>query len=151
MRFLNLKLRASQKKDFFFNLLTGEDISEEDYSRVKKFWQTFKIKDLGCYQSTYNRIDTCQLADVFENYRTLTMEQYKLDPLHFFSGPGLSWEAGLLMTGVELDLITDIDMQLMIESGIRGGTSMVSKSEKLKSSEALQNQEKATTHEVAII
>ena len=61
------------------------------------------------------------LADVFENFRKACIKTYELDPAHFISLPGLAWQACLKKTGVELVLLTDYDMLLMIEEGIRGG------------------------------
>ena len=61
------------------------------------------------------------LADVFENFRDKCIEIYELDPAHFLSAPGLAWQACLKKTKVELELLTDIDMLLMVEKGIRGG------------------------------
>ena len=65
------------------------------------------------------------LADVFENFRKLCLEYYKLDPCHYFSSPGLAWDAMLKMTKIKLDLISDIDMHLFIEKGLRGGISYI--------------------------
>ena len=65
------------------------------------------------------------LADVFENFRNTCLSYYKLDPCHYFSSPGLAWDAMLKMSGVYLDLITDIDQQLFIEKGMRGGISYI--------------------------
>ena len=62
------------------------------------------------------------LADVFENFRNKCIEKYRLDPAHFLSAPGLAWQACLKKKKVELELLTDIDMLLMIEKGTRGGT-----------------------------
>ena len=64
---------------------------------------------------------------MFENFRKVCQEKYGLDPAHYYSAPGLSWDALLKKTGVELELLTDMDMHLMIERGMRGGISMVSK------------------------
>ena len=61
------------------------------------------------------------LADVFENIRSMCIEIYGLDPVYFVSAPGLAWQACLKKTGVKLELLTDYDMILMIEKGIRGG------------------------------
>ena len=73
------------------------------------------------------KTDVALLADVFENIRNLCQEQYGLDPAHYYTSPGLSWEALLKKTGVELELFTDLEMHLFVERGIRGGISMVSK------------------------
>ena len=61
------------------------------------------------------------LADVFENFRKACIRTYELDPAHFISLPGLAWQACLKKTGVVLALLTDYDILLMIEEGIRGG------------------------------
>ena len=79
------------------------------------------IKNLGEYHDLYVRSDTLLFADVFENFRNPCMKNYELDPAHFVSLPGLAWQACLKKTNVELELITDYDMLLMIEDGIRGG------------------------------
>ena len=68
----------------------------------------------------YVQSDTLLLADVFENFRNMCIKVYELDTAHFLSAPGLAWQACLKKTEVELKLITDVDMVLMIEKGIRG-------------------------------
>ena len=67
------------------------------------------------------------LADVFEKFIDTCLKFYKLDPCHYFSFPGLSWDAMLKMTGVELEKILDIDRYLFIEKGLRGGISYIAK------------------------
>ena len=67
------------------------------------------------------------LADVFQTFRKTCLGSYKLDPLHYYTAPGLSWDALLKYTKSDLELLTDIDMHLFIEKGMRGGISMVSK------------------------
>ena len=113
-------------KEAFYSRLTGEGISDEDYERAKKVWEFFDMKTLKDYHDLYNVTDVLLLADVFENFRNICMENYKLDPAHYFTAPGLAWDACLKITGVELELVSDIDMLLMIEKGIRGGVSMIS-------------------------
>ena len=66
------------------------------------------------------------MADVFENFRDICIKNYKLDPTHYYTAPGLAWDAALKITEVELELLSDIDMLLMVEKGIRGGVSMIS-------------------------
>ena len=106
--------------------LTGEDISDEDFEFYKEICNKFNIKTLGEYHDLYLKSDVLLLSDVFENFRETCFQYYKLDPAHYYSAPGLSWNACLKMTGIELELISDVDMYLMIEKGLRGGMSVIS-------------------------
>lgn len=112
--------------DKFYSSLTDESISQEDYEHAQNVWQTFGCQNLGDYHDLYLRTDVLLLADVFENFRTTCLNQYELDPAHYYTSPGLSWDALLKKTGVQLELLTDYDMHLFIEKGLRGGISMVS-------------------------
>ena len=123
-RFAETQLPEKKK---FYSSLIGRGITEEEYSRAKQVWAEFGCRNLGDYHDLYVKTDTLQLADVFENFRKVCQEKYGLDPAHYYSAPGLSWDALLKKTEVELDLLTDMDMHLMIERGMRGGISMVSK------------------------
>ena len=76
---------------------------------------------IGDYHDLYVQSDTLLLADVYEDFRNICFEKYQLDPTYFVSAPGLAWQACLKKTEVKLELITDYDMILMIEKGIRGG------------------------------
>ena len=108
-------------KEAFYSELNLENITDKDYEHVKKVWEAFEIKNLGEYHDLYVQCDTLLLADVFENFRDKCIEIYELDPAHFLSAPGLAWQACLKKTKVELELLTDIDMLLMVEKGTRGG------------------------------
>ena len=112
------------KKEDFYSKLNDEHITEDEYAHAKTVWETFKCKTLG---DLYVKTDVALLADVFENFRKLCLQQYGLDPAHYFTSPGLSWDALLKKTGVELELFTDLEMHMFVERGIRGGISMVSK------------------------
>ena len=108
-------------KELFYSNLTLENISEVDYMHTNNVFKTFKLNNLGDYHDLYVRSDTLLLAHVFENFRKACIKNYDLDPAHFVSLPGLAWQACLKKTNVELELLTDYDMLLMIEEGIRGG------------------------------
>ena len=84
------------------------------------------MESLEDYHDLYNQTDVLLLADVFENFRNICCKNYKLDPVHYFTAPGLAWDAALKVTEVELELLSDMDMLLMVEKGIRGGVSMIS-------------------------
>ena len=84
------------------------------------------MKNLEDYHDLYNQTDVLLLADVFENFRNICCDHYKLDPAHYFTAPGLAWDAALKVTEVKLELLSDMDMLLMVEKGIRGGVSMIS-------------------------
>ena len=74
--------------------------------------------DIGDYHDLYVERDTLLLADVFENFRNMRLQIYGLDSVYSLSAPGLTWQACLKKTEVELELLTDYDMILMIEKGL---------------------------------
>ena len=115
------------EKEKFYSSLSGKGITDEEYAHANQVWETFGCRNLGDYHDLYVATDSVLLAEVFENFRKVCQEKYGLDPAHYYSAPGLSWDALLEKTEVELDLLTDMDMHLMIERGMRGGISMVSK------------------------
>ena len=113
--------KSIPSKESLYSSLTLENITEVDYIHAKNVLKTFKLNNLGDYHDLYVRSDTLLLADVFENFRNACLSNYEVDPAHFESLPGLAWQACLKKTNVELELLTDYDMLLMIEEGIRGG------------------------------
>ena len=98
------------EKEDFYNHLNLEDITDADYTHVKRFCKDFEIKYLGEYHNLYVQSDTLLLADVFENFRNMCLKVYEVDPAKFLSAPGLAWQAALKTTKVKLDLFTDIDV-----------------------------------------
>ena len=112
-------------KEEFYSILNNEHITNEDYSHAQKVWNTFKLQTMGEYHNLYLESDILLLADVFENFRKTCLQYYKLDPCHYFTSPGLSWDAMLKMTDIQLELMTDIDMFQFIEKGMRGGISYI--------------------------
>ena len=110
-----------EKENFYSHLNMEDIITDADYAHAKNFCKDFEIKNLGEYHAMYIQGDTSLLADVFENFRNMCLEIYELDPAKFLSAPGLAWQAAFKKTKVKLDVLTDIDMLLMVEKGIRGG------------------------------
>ena len=108
-------------KESFYSNLNMEDIDDIDYRHGNNVFNKFKLNNLGDYHDLYVQSDTLLLADVFEKFRDMCLKEYELDPAHFLSLPGLAWQACLKKTNVELELLTDYDMLLMVEEGIRGG------------------------------
>ena len=121
-----LKETALPPKEAFYSRLNDGGISDEDYTHAQNVWKTFKMKYFKDYHELYNKVDVLLLADVFENFRNICLTNYELDPAHYYTAPGLAWDAALKVTGVSLELLSDNDMLLMVEEGIRGGVSMIS-------------------------
>ena len=113
-------------KEDFYSKLNDCGVSEEEYEHAKIIWEKFDVKNLGEYHDLYLKTDVLLLADVFEEFRNICMENYSLDPAWYYTSPGLSWDALLKHSKVKLELLTDPDMLLMFEKGIRGGISMIS-------------------------
>ena len=128
---INCLIDQTPKKD--------QDISEKDYGKVIKVWNSFEIKHLGEYHALYLKTDVLLLCDVFEKFVKTCLDYYRLDPCHYFSSPGLSWDAMLKMTGVRLHLISDVNMHLFIEKGMRGGISYIAKRHGKANNEYMEN------------
>ena len=107
-------------KESFYSNLNMENIEDIDYRHGNNAFNKFKLYNLGEYHDLYVQSDTLLLADVFENFGDMCFKEYKLDPAHFLSLPGLAWHACLKKTNIELELLTDYDMLLMVEEGLRG-------------------------------
>ncbi|GFS84345.1 uncharacterized protein TNCV_4605601 [Trichonephila clavipes] len=107
----------------FYNKLNEEAISVEDYNHACEVFNEFHLNNLGEYCDLYVKTDVLLLTDLFENFRKICMQTYKLDPCLYFTTPALSWDAMLLHTKVAIELFTDYDMLLFIEKGVRGGIS----------------------------
>ena len=113
-------------QEAFYSKLTGKGISNKNYSHVLNVWNTFNMKSMKDYHKLYNETDALLLTDVFENFRDLCLKIYGLDPVHYYTAPGLAWDACLKITNINLELLSDSDMLLIFEKGIRGGISMIS-------------------------
>ena len=113
-------------KDAFHSVLNDSGISEEDYIHAQNVWETFKMKTMRDYHDLYLKSDVLLLSDVFENFRDVCLDNYRLDPMFYYTAPGLAWDACLKIAKVRLELLTDYDILMMVEKGIRGGVSMIS-------------------------
>ena len=108
-------------KEAFYSKLNMTGISDKDYEHAQQVWNSMIEKTLGSYHDVYLNTDVLLLADIFENFRDTCLKHYNLDPAHFYTAPGLAWVAALKFTKIKLELLTDYDMLLMFEKGIRGG------------------------------
>ena len=113
-------------RESFYSSLTGDTVSESDYAHADNVWQRFFIQTLGEYSDLYLKTDVLLLADIFENFRNSCVASYGLDPAYYYTLPGFTWDAMLKHTRINFELLTDVDMVLFIERGIRGGLSQCS-------------------------
>ena len=113
-------------KEAFHSKLNETDITDADYASAQQAWRIFNCQTFKDYHDHYMTSDVLLLADVFENFRDISLTNFGLDPAHYYTLPGLAWDSALKQTGVKLSLMSDIDMHLFIENNIRGGISMIS-------------------------
>ena len=113
-------------REAFYSKLSGRGIKEKDYKHAWNVWNTFKMKTFKEYHELYNVTDVLLLADVFENFGDICLKNYGLDPVYYFTAPGLAWDACLKKTDIDLELLSNYNMLLMFEKGIRGGISIIS-------------------------
>ena len=109
------------EKEDFYSHLNMEDYTDADYTHPKRVCKDFETKNLGEYHDLYVQSNTLLLIDVSENFRNMCLKIYELNPVKFLSAPGLAWQAALKKTKIKLYFLTDIDILLMVEKGIRGG------------------------------
>ncbi|GET51959.1 hypothetical protein RIR_jg3733.t4 [Rhizophagus irregularis DAOM 181602=DAOM 197198] len=114
-------------KGAFYSKLNETHISNKEYEYAQYVWEKAGCKTMQDYHDIYLKTDVLLLADIFQNFREMALKKYGLDPLWYYSTPGFAWDALFFITGQRLDLITDQDMYMMVEQGLRGGISMVSK------------------------
>ena len=126
-------------KSRFFSSLKDSGINEEQYDRTVNVWKVLKIKIFGEYHDMYLKTDVLLLTDLFEKFIKTCVDYYGFDPGHYFSAPGLSFDAMLKMTGVKLQTISDINFHLFIEKGMRGVISNICKRYVLANNKYLKN------------
>ena len=94
-------------------------ISSNNYQHAQRVWKEVRTLNLGEYHDLYLKTVVVLLANMYEVFRDTCLQHYKLDPAHFYMSPGSAWKACLKCTGIRLELLTDPDMLLMFERGIR--------------------------------
>ena len=117
--------RLRPKEAFYSSFNDGKRGKGDGH--VSDVWNTFNFKTFRDFHNHYLKKDVLLLADVFEKFISTSLKYYNLDPCHYLSFPGLSWDAMLKMTKVELEKISNADMHLFIEKGMRGGISYINK------------------------
>ncbi len=126
--FSKLSAKSLPPKEAFYSRLNDNQISDKDYAHAQNIWKAFGCKTMKDYHDLYLKTDVLLLADVMTEFRKTCKKTYGLDPLHYYTSPGLAWDAMLKYTKIELDLISDPNMYQMIErEGIRGGISSIMK------------------------
>jgi single-stranded DNA-specific DHH superfamily exonuclease len=109
----------------FNNELKKEIFARDKMNHVEKVYKSLNCESFKDYHLTYLKTDVILLADVFEKFRKVCLNYYNLDPANYLSSPALAWDAALLKTNINLELIHDLDILNMIERGKRGGLCFV--------------------------
>ena len=112
---------------FFRNDLDDKEIASDDYQHALQVWRVAKCQTFKDYLHLYLLCDVLHLSDVFESFRDKCVDDFQLDPAHYFSGPHFTYDAFLRCSGVRLELLTDVNQYFFLQKGIRGGLSMVAK------------------------
>ena len=106
---------ALPPKEAFYSKLNMSGVSNQEYDHVCKVWRDFGVRNLREYHNLYLKTDVILSANVFEAFRKVCLDNYGLDPAHFYTAPGLAWKACLKKTTIRLELLLDPDMLLMFE------------------------------------
>ena len=114
------------KQELFYSRLYNSNCTDEDYKQALTVWDTFNCKKFIDYHNLYLASDVLLLSDVWRAFSNTCYEHYKLDTAYYYTAPGLSFDAMLKYTNIELELFTDIEMYEFCERGIRGGLSQIS-------------------------
>ena len=139
-----------EKKYFYSSLRNGKrdnsdvHISDEQYLHLQNVWKEFKFNRFEDFHDRYLKKDVLLLAGSYEEFISTCLKYYGLDPCHYFSGPGFSWDAMLKMTKIELEKISDPDKYMFFEQGMRCGVSYINKRYSNAYNEYFQDHDKKT-------
>ena len=120
------EMRNFPAREDFFNILTQRGISEEDYEHGLKVFSIFKCSNMKDYMLLYNELDTGLLLETITQFRLSVMSKFGLDMAHYISLPQYAFQCMLRYTRVDIGLVSDVDMFLFLQQGIRGGVSYCS-------------------------
>ena len=115
-------------KEQFYSTLNDQHVTNGEYEHARKVWKTFHVKTIGEYHDLYLKSDVLLPADMFESLRKTCLQYYKLDPCHYFTNQGISWDAMLKRTNIKLELMTNVDMFQFIEKRYEGNSQLYRKS-----------------------
>ena len=124
--------KITTKESFYSSVGDGKrgkgdgHISNEKYLHLQNIWNIFNFNTFRHFHNHYLKTDVL-LSDVFEKFISTSLKYYNLDPYHYSSAPGLSWDTMLKMTKIELEKISNPDIHLFIEKGKREGISYINK------------------------
>jgi hypothetical protein len=135
------KLNDSKLPDIkqFYSFLNNKSCSKKDYERALNVWKVFDCKTMLDYHNLYLITDVLLLADIWENFRRVCFKIYGLDCEYYYTAPGLSFDAMLKHTKIELELLVDLDKFEFFERGIRGGLSQISKRHAIANNKYMKN------------
>lgn len=128
--------------DKFYSLLTGKNVTEDEYKNAQEIWKAFNIQNLE-FTKLCNKMDVFLLTDIMENIRDISLKTYKLDPAYYYTTSGFPWDSMLKMTEVKLDILMDYDimvMVLIVKRGLRGGITHCSKRNSLANNKCMGKQ-----------
>jgi hypothetical protein len=121
-----MNMNSLPPRNAFYSKLYGSECSLKDYSQAKTVWKAFNCEKFLDYHNLYLKSDVLLLADVWASFRETCFKNYQLDCTYYYTAPGLSFDAMLKHTKIELELLSDVEMYEFVERGIRGGLSQVS-------------------------
>ena len=111
----NLRRQNCHRTNKFYIHLKEESVSEDDYAHAHKVWNELNTQNIRQYHDLCLTLDVLLLADVFENFRRMFLNYYELDSCNYYTLPGLSFNARLKMTKIELELLCDPEQFLFVE------------------------------------
>lgn len=131
------------KRNMFYSRLSKTVCDKKDYEKAVNVWNVFKCETFLDYHNIYLKSDVLLLTDIWENFREVCFQNYALDCEYYYTAPGLSFDAMLKETKIELELMTDNNMYCFIEDGIRGGISQISTRHAVANNKYMSNYEKS--------